>query len=143
MTHTAPLVIDASVALAWCFEDESTPALDALLERVATEGARVPALWCHGVANGLETARRRGRATEAQVERLAALLTGLPLQVEPVDPAVVLGTVRRLAAAHGLSVYDATYLALALPEGLALAALGRELAEAAAVAGLEVLPGCA
>jgi PIN domain nuclease of toxin-antitoxin system len=35
-------VIDASAVLAWCFEDEGGPEADALIERVAAEGAAAP-----------------------------------------------------------------------------------------------------
>ena len=37
-------VLDTSVALAWCFKDEHTPAIMALLDRVAEEGAVAPQL---------------------------------------------------------------------------------------------------
>jgi len=36
------LVLDNSVALAWCFEDEQTPAIMNLLDRVVTTGAVAP-----------------------------------------------------------------------------------------------------
>jgi hypothetical protein len=36
------LVIDAASVLAWCFEDEGGPEADALIERVAAQGAAVP-----------------------------------------------------------------------------------------------------
>jgi len=46
-------VIDASLTLAWFFEDERTPAADSVLDEVATTGALAPALWRLEVANGL------------------------------------------------------------------------------------------
>ena len=55
------LVLDASLALAWYFHDEATPVTDAILDRVAETGAVVPALWRLELANGLQTAVRRGR----------------------------------------------------------------------------------
>ena len=39
------LVIDASLTVTWYFEDETTPAADAILDRVAAAGAVVPTLW--------------------------------------------------------------------------------------------------
>ena len=33
------LVVDASVALAWCFDDEASPASDAILDMVKDDGA--------------------------------------------------------------------------------------------------------
>src|SRR5207302_9028297 len=38
-------VLDASVAIAWCFDDESTPAACAVLDRLHTTSGHVPALW--------------------------------------------------------------------------------------------------
>jgi len=37
-------VIDSSIALTWCFEDEAPAETDALFERVRDEGALVPGL---------------------------------------------------------------------------------------------------
>lgn len=54
-------VLDNSVALAWCFEDEQTPAVMALLDRIAETGAVAPQLWPIEALNGLLTAERRGR----------------------------------------------------------------------------------
>lgn len=39
------LVLDCSVAVSWCFEDEAAAEIDALLDRVRDEGAIVPAHW--------------------------------------------------------------------------------------------------
>ena len=47
------------------------------------------------------------------------------------QPARVVTVVYELAREHGLSVYDASYLDLALREDLPLATLDRRLAEAA------------
>ncbi len=38
-------VLDNSVALAWCFEDEQTEAVMKLLDRVTEAGAAAPQLW--------------------------------------------------------------------------------------------------
>ena len=38
------LVLDSSVTLSWYFEDESTPASQAVLHRVASQGAVAPTL---------------------------------------------------------------------------------------------------
>ena len=54
-------VLDNSVALTWCFEDERTPATKALLERVGEAGATAPALWPLEALNGLLVAERRRR----------------------------------------------------------------------------------
>jgi predicted nucleic acid-binding protein len=55
------VVLDASVTLSWYFEDERTPAANAVLDGVVATGAVVPSLWRAEVANGLRMALRRKR----------------------------------------------------------------------------------
>jgi hypothetical protein len=46
-------VLDNSVALAWCFEDEQTPATAALLDRLVETGETPLMLWPLEALNGL------------------------------------------------------------------------------------------
>lgn len=73
------VVLDCSVALSWCFEDEAAEETDALLERVRDEGAVVPALWHLELGNILLQAERRGRIHAADVTTRLALLGDLPI----------------------------------------------------------------
>ena len=66
-------VLDNSVALAWCFEDEQTPPIMALLDRVVATGAMAPLLWPLEALNGLLVAERRRRLNAA--DRLQARST--------------------------------------------------------------------
>ena len=61
------LVIDCSVAVAWCIDDEASPETDALLERVRDEGGLVPGLWHLELGNVLLQAERRGRLSARDV----------------------------------------------------------------------------
>jgi predicted nucleic acid-binding protein len=132
-----PFVIDASVTMAWCFADEASPAADAVLERLRHDEAIVPSLWRLEVTNVVLGAERRQRLTEAQGTRFLELLGQLPIRVDPdlTETAPVLDVGRR----HGLSAYDACYLALAQRLGVAVATLDTNLARAARAAGVEVL----
>jgi hypothetical protein len=65
------------MTLTWYFEEESTPATEALLDRVAATGAAVPCLWRPEVANGFQAALRRRRIDAAYLER--AQRRSLPL----------------------------------------------------------------
>ncbi len=58
-----PLVVDCSVTMAWCFEDECDELADAVLDRLADGEAWVPSLWPLEVANVLVAAERRRRLT--------------------------------------------------------------------------------
>ncbi len=132
------VVLDTSVAAAWWFADEATPATDALLDRVVADGAVVPALFFAEASNVLLQAERRKRLAPGLADRLLRILSGLPLEVEqgPRLPERALD----LARAHRLSVYDAIYLEVAIRRGLALATLDADLRRAAAAAGVGLLP---
>jgi hypothetical protein len=52
------------IALAWCFEDEQTDPVMALLDRVTETGATAPQLWPIEALNGLLAAEHRGRIDE-------------------------------------------------------------------------------
>jgi predicted nucleic acid-binding protein len=69
------LVLDASVALSWCFKNEATAYR--VLERLATEAASVPAIWHLEIANVLALSERRGRITPANSSEFIALLETL------------------------------------------------------------------
>ena len=130
-------VIDTSVAMAWCFQDEATQATDAALDLLRTDHAVVPAIWPLEVANVLLVAERRGRLSEAQASRFLELLAQLPINVDtsPTDMAGIVATGRR----HTLSSYDAAYLLLAERLGTTLATLDKPLAKAARKAGVQLL----
>jgi predicted nucleic acid-binding protein len=130
-------VIDTSVAMAWCFEDEATDAADEVLDGLRVDQAVVPAIWPLEVANVLLVAERRGRLSEAQVSRFLELLAQLPIDVDesPADMAGIVAAGRR----HTLSSYDASYLVLAERLGAALATLDQRLTKAARQAGVELL----
>ncbi len=132
-------VIDASVALAWCFADEDSAVADAALGRLNTEEALVPAIWPLEVANGLRTAERRGRLDRADMARVRELLISLPIQVEAIDVDVALGEVSDLARNLDLTAYDAAYLALAARRGLALATIDESLKRACNSAGVKLV----
>ena len=131
-----PVVIDTSVAMAWCFEDEATEATDLVLERLRDDEAVVPLIWQLEVTNVLLVAERRDRISEAQSTRFIALLLQLPIRIDttPTDANAVLAAGRR----HHLSAYDASYLLLAERLAAPLATLDRRLSAAAASAGVEL-----
>ncbi len=132
-------VIDASVTLAWCFEDESSVDADRVLARLEDEEALAPAHWPLEVANALRTAERRGRLDAAELPRLRALLTALPVEVAPVELTTATGGVLEAARTYDLTAYDAAYLDLAAIRGLPLATVDDRLRAACARAGVEVV----
>lgn len=130
-------VLDASVAAAWCFEDEATPETDGILDLLAEQPAVTPMLWGLEVANILLVAERRRRLTASQADRFLRILAQLPIDHDPAPPDLpfVVSVGRR----HNLSAYDAAYLVLAERAGLALATTDAALQEAARNAGVPLL----
>ncbi len=134
-----PFVLDASVSLAWCFEDEETPYALGVFNRLRADRALVPTIWPLEVANTLLVGERRGRLTLAATTRFVRVLNGLPITVDDHTSSAALGSVLALSREHGLSAYDATYLELAVREGLPLATEDARLRAAAERAGVEAL----
>jgi len=132
-------VLDTSVTMAWLFEDESSRKTDAILKRLDAEEAVVPELWLYEVAKVLVVGERRKRLKEAQSRRFTELLTELPIQVIEKDNQSVWGNVLAVARKYELSAYDASYLELAMREGLPLATLDKGLKKAAKMSGINLL----
>ncbi len=133
------LVLDASVTLSWCFEDEPSHLGDRVLGLLAGEDAIVPSIWPLEVANGLRTAVRRARLREGELPRIGDFLMALPIRVEPLTLTDALGGVSEFARALDLSVYDAAYLALASRRGLRLATVDERLRRACSTAGIDAV----
>ncbi len=132
-------VVDNSVALAWCFEDEHTAALMDLLDRVAETGAFAPSLWPLEALNGLLMAERRRRVDARRRQRLAGFLRALPIALDPETADRAWSVTAPLAERYRLSLYDAAYLELAQRRKLPLATLDRDLIKAAKALGTTVL----
>lgn len=126
------LVLDCSVAMTWCFEDEATAFA---LDDVIASKAVVPAIWLLEVANTLVQSERIKRITFADSIEFLALLEGLPIQLEPPGGFHTLREIMNIARTLGLSSYDASYLELAMRRGIPLATLDHKLKQAATKAG--------
>ncbi|HJS84043.1 MAG TPA: type II toxin-antitoxin system VapC family toxin [Acetobacteraceae bacterium] len=130
-------VLDASIALAWCFEDEATPQSQSLLDSLENATAVVPPLWMPELVNALLTGERRNRTSEAKILAFFDLLARLPIETDRSEPDPVL--LFEFARRHRLSAYDATYLHLALSRNLPLATHDHALRRAATEAGAGLL----
>ena len=132
-------VLDNSVALAWCFEDEQTKTVLDLLDRVTQTGASAPMLWPLEALNGLFAAERRRRLDAVRRAKLAGFLRALPIRLDAETAGQAWEATARLAERFRLTVYDAAYLELAHRRQLPLASLDKELRHAATALGVEVL----
>jgi predicted nucleic acid-binding protein len=125
------VVLDASAALAWCFDDELTPQTEALLRNVEAGGALVPGHWPTEVANALLVAERRQRLKAPAVDGLLQLIASLPISIDGRAATNLTGSLLTLAREQSLTAYDAAYVELARHNGPPLATLDRPMARAA------------
>lgn len=130
-------VLDCSVTMAWCFDDEADVYAERILEALSRGRAVVPALWPYEVVNVLLVAERRRRLRPDESARFLALLAALPIEVDPPVGCDRASTLFAIARQHRLSAYDAAYLDVALRERVALATRDRGLRGAARAAGIE------
>jgi len=133
-------VLDCSVAVSWCFEDEAAEETDALLERVRDEGAVVPSLWHLELGNVLLQAERRGRMHAADVTTRLALIGDFPILTDEETSLHALRETLTLARSETLTTYDAAYLELSIRRGLPLATKDRSLQASARRIGIKTLP---
>lgn len=124
-------VIDNSVVMTWCFEDEVNLYAEAVLDQLEVSTAFVPSIWPLEIGNVLLVAERKKRLSQADSARFIALIHDLPILIEQEPSERMLGEILALAREHHLSTYDASYLDLAMRKGLPLATLDNGLKAAA------------
>jgi len=132
-------VLDCSIAMAWCFSDETNAYCEGVLDWLGQRSAVVPAIWPLEVTNVLLVAERRKRLTESQSIHFVELLKALPIVVDEATADHAMATTFSLARAHHLSSYDAAYLELALRMGLPLATRDIKLSKAGKSCGAALL----
>ncbi len=133
------LVLDASLALQWFLEDEANRKYSlAVLESLSEKRALVPLLWFYEVGNGLLMACRRKRITLDQIDGFLWRLKALPIDAAPQTASEILA-LPAIANAHGLTNYDAAYLALARQFNLPLATTDASLRRAAVSAEVRIV----
>lgn len=135
-------VLDASVTMCWFFLDgkpaERTYALGVLdaMKRSET-GALVPVTWGLEISNVIGKAEIRGLITEAQSEAFLEMLGSMDISADAATFSKALADTLQISRRHRISAYDASYLELAMREGLPLATLDEDLRKAASKAGLK------
>ena len=126
-------VLDCSVTMSWCFEEESENCqyAEQILKRLETEDAVVPRLWHLEVLNVLLASERRRRIAAQQSDSFLEYLSLLPIRTDSMPVTIQDHEVLALARKYQLSSYDTAYLALAVGEGLKIATQDRGLIAAA------------
>ena len=135
-------VLDASVAISWCFPNdptENTPYSRAILQHVEEADAVVPEIWAFEIANGIFVAySKRKRINEADIYEYVQLLESLPIRVVRGEWLKNIA-LESLAREHNLAAYDVAYLDLTFREKLPLATSDEALKKAALAEGVTLL----
>ena len=130
-------VVDCSIVAGVFLPDEQSPLAAAVREQCPALTLVAPRILRVEFANVALTARRRGRLDETQFRALVSQGAQFPIAYDAGEPSLLDYTVA--AFELGLTSYDYAYLDCARRRGLPLATLDRELLEACAQAGVEVL----
>ena len=133
-------VIDNSVVMRWLFGDGAQADIDyaeRILGIMQNEGsvAMAPAVWPLEVGNVIVRTEARNLLPEARSAEFLALLQDMAIEIDPRSTEHALTNTLQLARRHKLSTYDASYLELALREGLPLATNDADLRKALARTG--------
>lgn len=129
--------MDASVAVAWCFDDEATPLTEGVLDLLA-KGTTVvvPSVWPLEVVNAMLSAERRKRINVAQATAFLHRIAAFPISLDAMPLGRAFDQILSVGRQHELTAYDAAYLELALRKALPLATLDDDLRRSAQTAGI-------
>lgn len=128
------VVVDASAVLAWLLPTQSSETGASFL--LDPPGKFIaPAVMAWEVGNVLLNLRHRGRLNADDYAEAAGFLEAFEISVAPAHPSE---WVEPLALRETLSLFDASYLALAEVEEAGLASRDRELLSAARRRGVSV-----
>jgi predicted nucleic acid-binding protein len=137
----ATFVLDGSVTMAWFFADEATEQTDQLMDRLnAGDRVVVAQHWFLEVANTLLMGERRKRCTPADASQFVDVLAGLSIDTDSETGTRAMAVTLNLGRTHGLTLYDAAYLELAMRLKLPLATLDSDLRKAAKKVGVDCWP---
>jgi|TARA_B110000908_G_C10040656_1_gene351643 predicted nucleic acid-binding protein len=125
-------VIDCSATMSLFLPDENNVDYTSLIyKELENKDCIVPSIWSYEVSNVLLSCKKRNRADEKQINKIANLIYKLPLETENNNFKFIQNNVFNIASSHGLSIYDASYLELAVRFNCSLATLDKKLIDIA------------
>ncbi|HEX2216947.1 MAG TPA: type II toxin-antitoxin system VapC family toxin [Xanthobacteraceae bacterium] len=127
------------MAIAWCATTQADAFTNAVFERVLASGGHVPAVFWFEVVHGLRRLERTGTLTQEIADQFVEKLAALPLIVDAPYASEDIVHLHGIARKLALTIYDASYVELALRLGLPLATRDRFLADATRNAGATLL----
>ncbi len=134
-------VLDNSVAMRWLLASEKVSDqkyAEQVLESMRHVDALTPNLWHLEAVSVLLGAEKRGEVSLGEIERFISQLENLPIHVDTLTAHQAFSRTLSLSRAYKISSYDASYLELAMREGLSLSTLDKKLTKAAKKADVEI-----
>jgi len=134
-------VLDNSVAMRWLLSSAKAPDqkyAKNVLMTLSDVDAIVPNLWHLEVSNVLLGAEKRSDIKQGDSEGFIIQLENLPIHVDPLTAHQSFSRVISIARSYKLTSYDASYLELAIRDGLPLATLDSDLRKAAKKANVDI-----
>lgn len=134
------IVVDTSAAVPFVLPDEAGHQVDEVLQALQDGDCIAPALFAWEVANVIWKTHRSGRMDATQRATAASNAGDLEIVLDTDAQSLAVGQTLDLAVRHDLTVYDASYLELALRRKASLASFDKALRAAALAEGVKVIP---
>lgn len=133
------MVVDASIAIAWLHPLQRTSLSDAALKAIIQGApAHAPSFWTLEVANVLLALKRRKKLQPEEMSEALMRVRKFNFRFDNDWISNAFTDISEIAATYGLSVYDATYLELAMRKNLPLSCKDGPLQTAATKAGVKL-----
>jgi predicted nucleic acid-binding protein len=133
-------VLDASAALAVLLADQTPVNVVPLTILLETDTPRVPALFMPEILNVLVKRERQTRGRTGLLDRQLQDVRDMVVTTDPDTARYLESRTLPLARTHRLSIFDATYLELAMRLALPLATFDNGLIRAAQAEQVALLP---
>src|ERR1700730_3122456 len=118
MNKEADFVLDCSVTMAWCFDDETSDYTEAILDSLGSKSALVPVIWPLEVTNVLLMAVQRKRLSKIKAAGFFDKLNDLPIKLANGKPLSAMMSIFELGHERKMTSYDASYLDLAMAHNI-------------------------
>jgi len=125
-------IIDCSSTISLFLPDEiNNDYTNKLYDSFKNNVCVVPSLWCYELSNVLLSSKKRNRINDNQINEIVNLIYDLPVEIENINFCYIQNNIFNIANDNNLSVYDASYLELAIRFNCSLATLDKKLIDVA------------
>ena len=125
-------IIDCSSTISLFLPDEiNNDYTNKLYDSFKNNACVVPSLWYYELSNVLLSSKKRNRINDNQINEIVNLIYDLPVEIENINFYYIQNNIFNIANDNNLSVYDASYLELAIRFNCSLATLDKKLIDVA------------